>query len=47
MEEIFDEDDFPLSCDIDGSAQKHKSHAKSCLKKSRRIKINRNKIKSK
>jgi hypothetical protein len=33
MEEIFDESSFPLNSELDDFTRKGKSHAKSCLKK--------------
>jgi hypothetical protein len=42
MEEVFDEEFFPLNSELNGKARKYKSHAKSCL--IRTCKERRNKI---
>jgi hypothetical protein len=42
MEEVFDEEFFPLNSELNGKARKYKSHAKSCL--SRTCKERRNRI---
>jgi hypothetical protein len=36
-EEIFDESSFPLNSELDGFKRKGKSHAKSCLKRTCKI----------
>jgi hypothetical protein len=38
MEEVFDESSFPLSSELDDFNRKGKSHAKSCLNKTCKIK---------
>jgi hypothetical protein len=37
MEEVFDESSFPLNSELDGCRRKGKLHAKSCLKKTCKI----------
>jgi hypothetical protein len=37
MEEIFDESSFPLNSELDDITRKGKSHAKSCLRKTCKI----------
>jgi hypothetical protein len=46
MEEVFDEDSFPLSCELRGKARKYKSHAKSCLFRTCKERKNKVKIRS-
>jgi hypothetical protein len=46
MEEVFDEDSFPLSCEVRGKARKYKSHAKSCLFRTCKERKNKVKIRS-
>jgi hypothetical protein len=37
MEEVFDETSFPLNCELNGHLRKGKFHAKSCLRKTCKI----------
>jgi hypothetical protein len=37
MEEVFDESSFPLSGELDNITRKGKFHAKSCLKKTCKV----------